>query len=96
MRHDSAEPVLLDVADAVARLTLNRPYAGNAINAELGRRFRAHAESLVGRDDVRAILLTGTGAPSASGAIWRTSQPPTTPATPSTRWRPTCTPGSKH
>src|SRR5690242_14485902 len=62
MRHDLGEPVLLDVADAVARLTLNRPDSGNAIDAELGRRFRAHAESLVGRDDVRAILLTGTGA----------------------------------
>jgi 2-(1,2-epoxy-1,2-dihydrophenyl)acetyl-CoA isomerase len=62
MRHDLAEPVLLDVADAVARLTLNRPGSGNAIDAEFGRRFRAHAESLVGRDDVRAVLLTGAGA----------------------------------
>jgi 2-(1,2-epoxy-1,2-dihydrophenyl)acetyl-CoA isomerase len=57
-----AEPVVLDVADAVARLTLNRPDAGNAIDPAFGRRFRAHAESLVGRDDVRAVLLTGTGA----------------------------------
>jgi 2-(1,2-epoxy-1,2-dihydrophenyl)acetyl-CoA isomerase len=62
MRPDLAEPVLLDVADAVARLTLNRPDSGNAINAELGRSFRAHAEALVGRGDVRAVLLTGAGA----------------------------------
>jgi 2-(1,2-epoxy-1,2-dihydrophenyl)acetyl-CoA isomerase len=62
MRHDLAEPVLLDVADAVARLTLNRPDSGNAIDAGFGRSFRAHAEALVGRNDVRAVLLTGAGA----------------------------------
>jgi 2-(1,2-epoxy-1,2-dihydrophenyl)acetyl-CoA isomerase len=62
MGDDLAEPVVLDVAGAVARLTLNRPGSGNAIDAQLGRSFRAHAESLVGRDDVRAVLLTGAGA----------------------------------
>jgi len=41
LRHDLAEPVLLDVADAVARLTLNRPDSGNAIDAGFGRGFRA-------------------------------------------------------
>jgi len=62
MRHDLADPVLLDVADGIARLTLNRPDSGNAIDAGFGRSFRAHAEALVGRDDVRAVLLTGAGA----------------------------------
>jgi 2-(1,2-epoxy-1,2-dihydrophenyl)acetyl-CoA isomerase len=62
VRRDLAEPVVLDVADAVARLTLNRPDSGNAIDAELGHSFRAHAESLLGRDDVRAVLLSGAGA----------------------------------
>jgi 2-(1,2-epoxy-1,2-dihydrophenyl)acetyl-CoA isomerase len=62
MGDDPAEPVVLDVAGAVARLTLNRPGSGNAIDARLGRSFRAHAESLVGRGDVRAVLLTGAGA----------------------------------
>jgi len=62
MRHDLAGPVLLAVTGGIARLTFNRPDAGNAFDAEVGRSFRAHAESLVGRDDVRAVLLTGAGA----------------------------------
>ncbi len=55
------DPVTLDIADSIARVTLNRPDAGNAMDAALGRGLRDVAESLKDRDDVRAVLLSGKG-----------------------------------
>jgi 2-(1,2-epoxy-1,2-dihydrophenyl)acetyl-CoA isomerase len=55
------EAVELDVSAGVARITLNRPDNGNAINLALCTALRAHAESLTGRDDVRAVILAGSG-----------------------------------
>ncbi len=55
------QPVLLDVAGGVATLTLNRPDAGNAMNMALVSALRGHAESLTGRDDVRVVVLRGSG-----------------------------------
>jgi enoyl-CoA hydratase len=53
-------PVLLDVAGAVATVTLNRPAARNAISGELLRDLRAAMVDLGAREDVGAIVLTGT------------------------------------
>lgn len=50
-----------DAETGIARLTLNRPEAGNAIDLELANALRAHAESLVERDDVRAVILDARG-----------------------------------
>jgi 2-(1,2-epoxy-1,2-dihydrophenyl)acetyl-CoA isomerase len=55
------DTVILEVSDGVARLTLNRPDNGNAINRELCAGLRAHAESLLHSEDVRAVILTGAG-----------------------------------
>ena len=57
----SDELVLIDVADHVATLTLNRPEAGNAFTAALGARLqRAFVEC--DRDpQVRCIVVTGAG-----------------------------------
>ena len=55
-------PVLLEVSDdGVARLTLNRPDAANAINLELGRALAAAATELADSSSVRAVLLSGRG-----------------------------------
>jgi 2-(1,2-epoxy-1,2-dihydrophenyl)acetyl-CoA isomerase len=51
----------LDVRDGVAYLTLNRPEAGNALDPGLIHGFRDAAESLEGRDDIGAVILTGAG-----------------------------------
>lgn len=56
-----SEAVTLEVRDAVARLTLNRPDVLNALDGDMGAALRRHAESLVGRDDVRAVLVGSTG-----------------------------------
>ena len=56
-----SEPVELELGDGVARLRLNRPEAGNAIDLELARALRSHAESLAARDDVGAVVLEAAG-----------------------------------
>ena len=52
--------VTVDVRDRVARLTLNRPEAGNALSLDLVTELRAAAEGLQG-SDVGAVILSGAG-----------------------------------
>jgi enoyl-CoA hydratase/carnithine racemase len=54
-------PVLVDVADAVGTLTLNRPDKLNAYTVEMGEALVAGFRSLAAEDAVRAIVLTGAG-----------------------------------
>lgn len=54
------EPVLLvDLADGIATLTVNRPKALNALNSEVLRELHAAVDALEGK--ARGILLTGSG-----------------------------------
>jgi 2-(1,2-epoxy-1,2-dihydrophenyl)acetyl-CoA isomerase len=57
----SDSPVLLDVADGVARLTLNRPDAANAIDVALARALQVATTRLTETDGLRVVLLTGAG-----------------------------------
>lgn len=65
---DAYEFLLLDVADRVATVTIDRPDKLNALNAqvigELDRMFTA----LAAKDDVGAIILTGAGRAFVAGA----------------------------
>lgn len=54
------EPVLLDVRDGVARLTLNRPDAGNPVSLDMAVALRDHARGL-GSREVRAVILDAAG-----------------------------------
>ncbi len=57
----SDDPVLLEVAEGIATVTLNRPKAMNALNRAMRRRLY---EVMCAVDDdagVRAVILTGTG-----------------------------------
>ncbi len=55
-------PVLLETSDdGVARLTLNRPDAANAIDLTLARALADAATELARSDSLRAVLLTGRG-----------------------------------
>jgi 2-(1,2-epoxy-1,2-dihydrophenyl)acetyl-CoA isomerase len=54
-------PVTLDVGGGIARLTLNRPDAGNALDPALAAALADAAEGLGGRDDVRVVLLGAAG-----------------------------------
>jgi enoyl-CoA hydratase/carnithine racemase len=51
--------VLLDVADRVATITLNRPEARNALSRAVQRRLPELMSQADARDDVDAIILTG-------------------------------------
>ena len=51
--------VLVDVTDGIATVTLNRPDARNALNAELAAAVPAAVLGCDARDDVTAIILTG-------------------------------------
>jgi len=53
---------------AVATITLDRPQAMNAVNAELGDALKAAVEQAAGDDEVRAVVLTGNGKAFCSGA----------------------------
>jgi enoyl-CoA hydratase len=53
--------VLVEVADLVAVVTLNRPERRNAISAALLAELRESLAALDGRPEVRAIVLTGAG-----------------------------------
>jgi 2-(1,2-epoxy-1,2-dihydrophenyl)acetyl-CoA isomerase len=53
--------ISLTVDHGVARLTLARPDAGNALNHPVVAQLRAHAEALAARDDVRVVVLRGEG-----------------------------------
>jgi len=60
--------VLVDVADGVAVLTLNRPEARNALSPELIVRLQHECAECDARDDVSAIVLTGAD-PAFCGGI---------------------------
>jgi enoyl-CoA hydratase len=62
------EFLLLDVADRIATVTINRPDKLNALNdAVIGEIDTMHSE-LLGRDDVGAVILTGAGRAFVAGA----------------------------
>jgi 2-(1,2-epoxy-1,2-dihydrophenyl)acetyl-CoA isomerase len=67
MTTQSEPPVLLDVADGVGWVTLNRPKACNALNRDLAERL-LHALIRCDEDyKVRALVITGTGASFCAG-----------------------------
>ncbi len=53
--------ILLEVADRVATITINRPKSLNALNPATMREIKSALESIAPRDDVGAVLLTGAG-----------------------------------
>jgi len=56
------------IDDGVALLTLNRPDRLNAWTGEMERAYFALLEDCAGRDDVRAIVVTGAGRGFCAGA----------------------------
>lgn len=63
-----ARPVLLDVENQIAVITLNRPERRNAINQQLLIRLYDALDAVTVRDDVRVIIITGNG-PSFSAGL---------------------------
>jgi E-phenylitaconyl-CoA hydratase len=68
--------VLFDVQDYVATITLNRPDAMNAINADLSAGLMDALRRVRGDDDIRVAVLTGTGRAFCAGADLRSGSGP--------------------
>ena len=64
----SYEHIRYDVADRIARITLNRPERMNAWTATMEREVRRAMEAAAADDGVRAIVLTGEGRAFCAGA----------------------------
>jgi enoyl-CoA hydratase/carnithine racemase len=56
-----SDPVLIDVSDGVALLTLNRPDRLNALNYDLIDRLMAFLDQIEVDANIRAVILTGAG-----------------------------------
>jgi len=62
------DAVLLEVTDRVATVTLNRPDAKNRLDADAMHALAAHVRAAGADDDVRVIVITGSGSTFCSGA----------------------------
>src|SRR5689334_2409173 len=62
-----AEPVLTEVTDGVAVITINRPEARNAINGAVARGIAAAVDDLEASREVRVLVLTGAGGTFSAG-----------------------------
>lgn len=63
----SDKPVLVDVADGVMTITLNRPEAKNAANRALAEGIAAAMDELDGNDSIQVAILTGAGGTFCAG-----------------------------
>lgn len=68
MANSQEQVVLLNVADGVARVTLNRPEKRNALNSELIAGLKDALRRASEDKEVRVIILSGEGADFCSGA----------------------------
>jgi enoyl-CoA hydratase/carnithine racemase len=55
------DTILFEVKDGIAAVTLNQPEKRNAMTVQMGEEFLHAVGSLRGRDDVRVMVLTGSG-----------------------------------
>ncbi len=62
------ETLIVEIADGVALITLNRPDALNALNSQLLGELATAVEKADASDKVRCIVLTGTDKAFAAGA----------------------------
>ena len=56
-----SDPVLVDIEDGTATITLNRPEARNALNPEMRTAFNEATERVEFDDAVRCVVLRGAG-----------------------------------
>lgn len=60
--------VLIDIAEGVAWVTMNRPAKMNALNKQLKRELEDAFDDLAADDAVKVVVLTGAGRAFSSGA----------------------------
>ena len=65
---DYCKELLLEREDRIAVLTLNRPDKLNAISMEMRRRLPLALKQVQDDNNIRALIITGTGRGFCSGA----------------------------
>jgi 2-(1,2-epoxy-1,2-dihydrophenyl)acetyl-CoA isomerase len=68
---EPASPLLSEVSDGVATLTLNRPGALNALNTQLRRELLAAIKAAARDEGTRSVVITGAGRGFCAGADLR-------------------------
>jgi enoyl-CoA hydratase len=63
----SDNEVLVDVADGIMTVTLNRPEAKNAVNKAVAEQVAAAMEELDRNDEIRVAIVTGAGGTFCAG-----------------------------
>ncbi|MEO3856356.1 enoyl-CoA hydratase/isomerase family protein [Acrocarpospora sp. B8E8] len=58
---DADADLLFDVADGIARITLNRPARGNSLTVAMFPQFRAVWEEVRMNAEIRCVIITGAG-----------------------------------
>jgi enoyl-CoA hydratase len=66
-RHDVADAVLVDVADGIGIITINRPEARNAVNEAVARSIAAILDDFDSRSDITSLIITGAGGTFCAG-----------------------------
>ena len=64
----NAEILRMEVAEAVATVTMARPQAMNALNSGFFREMDALVAEIAGRTDIKVVIITGEGKAFAAGA----------------------------
>ena len=64
----SYENLLVEITDGIATITINRPQVLNALNTETLKELRDAFCEMDGNDEVKVIILTGTGKAFVAGA----------------------------
>jgi len=64
---ETEQAVLVDVADGIMTITLNRPKAKNAANKALAEGVAAALDELDSNDNIRVAIITGAGGTFCSG-----------------------------
>jgi len=68
------DPVLLEVRDGVAHVTLNRPETGNALDIPVSRALLGRLRQVAADETARVVLLTGQGRAFCAGGDLRSMQ----------------------
>jgi enoyl-CoA hydratase/carnithine racemase len=76
----SDAPVLYDVADAIATITLNRPENRNSMTPDVMAAFRDAVARAAADRSLRCVVVTGRGASFCAGADFRGASPAETQA----------------
>jgi enoyl-CoA hydratase/carnithine racemase len=71
----SEAPVLYDVADGIATITLNRPENRNSMTPDVMAAFRAAVSRAAGDRALRCLVITGRGASFCAGADFKSASP---------------------